>query len=288
MAAAGVAARRVCEQMIEDGRVQVNGKTVRGLPVFVRPGEDRISVDGRPLPHRRPRPVYLMINKPARVLTTLADEPGVGRTTVLDLIDHPDKGRLFPVGRLDYETMGLVLLTSDGTLANRLTHPRYGVAKTYRAEVKGVLDVMAAQRIQKGLVKELRRGDRVSGRVVPSRPAGTEEGTGAGTGGPDAPCSPASRVQLDIAGYEEDRTILAITLREGRAGNIGKMLAVVGCPVKKLERTAIGPLELTAVARGKWRELTRPEVHALKAAGREAEAKAAGPRRPRPAQESRS
>jgi 23S rRNA pseudouridine2605 synthase len=267
----------VCETMIEEGRVSVNGKVVKGLPAFVDPGEDRIVVDGRPLARARPRPIYIMVNKPARVLTTAADEPGIGRTTVLDLVDHPAKPRLFPVGRLDYDTMGLVLLTNDGAMANRLTHPRYGVPKSYRAEVKGVLDVMAAMRVQRALAKELRKADRFAGKVMPGAPKAIAQ-TGGDAAQGDGPASgPAERVELTIAGYEEDRTVLTITLREGRAGNIGKMLSLVGCPVKKLERTAIGPLELEAVARGRWRELTRPEVHALKAAVREV-ARAAGER----------
>lgn len=261
--------------MIEEGRVSVNGRVIKALPVFVDPQKDRIVVDGRPVARKRPRPVYIMVNKPARVLTTAADEPGVGRTTVLDLVDHPSKARLFPVGRLDYDTMGLVLLTNDGALANRLTHPSYGVSKTYRAEVKGVLDVMAAMRVQKSLAKELRRADRQAGRVVPGAAAKAEEH--ASGGGEAAPLTAGEagglgagqgRVELAIAGYEEDRTVLLITLREGRAGSIGKMLSLAGCPVRKLERTAIGPLQLAGVARGRWRELERPEVHALKAAAR--------------------
>lgn len=290
LAAAGVGARRACEAMIEEGRVSVNGRTVKSLPVFVVPEKDRIEVDGRPVARRRPRPVYIMVNKPARVLTTSADEPGIGRTTVLDLVDHPAKPRLFPVGRLDYDTMGLVLLTNDGALANRLSHPRYGVTKTYRAEVKGVLDVMAAQRVQKALVKELRKADRHSGRVAPGVAAAAERHA-SGQGAESAPSALGAatggtgRVELAIAGYEEDRTVLRITLREGRAGSIGKMLSLAGCPVKKLERVAIGPLTLIGIARGRWRELERPEVHAIKAAARGGPGPGAapGPAKRRPA-----
>jgi len=257
--------------------VSVNGKVVKGLPAFVDPEKDRIVADGRPVARQRPRPIYIMVNKPARVLTTAADEPGMERTTVLDLVDHPAKPRLFPVGRLDYDTMGLVLLTNDGAMANGLTHPSYGVPKTYRVEVKGVLDVMAAMRVQKALVKELRRADRYVGRVVPGAASKAEAHAAGGAplepahiAAPGGLSGAAGRVELAIAGYEEDRTVLLITLREGRSGSIGKMLSLAGCPVKKLERTAIGPLQLTAVARGRWRELERPEVHALKAAVRAA------------------
>jgi pseudouridine synthase len=249
MAAAGVGARRVCERMIEEGRVRVNGRIVRGLPAFVG-DEDRIEVDGRPLPaKRRVRPIYIMVNKPERVLTVAADEGG--RKTVMDLVDHPSAGRLFPVGRLDFGTPGLVLLTNDGALANRLTHPRYGVPKTYRAVVKGSLDAVGLERAGRALLKELRKADRRDGRVVPT--------AAAASGG-------TSRLQLAVAGSEEGRPVLRITVRDGRSGNIGAMLAASGIQVKKLERVAIGPLELRGVGRGRWRELERDEVRALKKA----------------------
>ena len=254
LAAAGVGARRVCERMIEEGRVRVNGRIVKTLPVFINPAQDRVEVDGRPIGVRaRPRPVYIMVNKPERVITSTADEPGAERRTVLSLVDHPSAGRLFPVGRLDFQTAGLVLLTNDGALANRLTHPKFGVAKTYRAVVRGILDEMALDRGRRGLLKELRKADRRDGRVLPAGPA-------------------PERLEMVIAGYEEGGTILRITIRDGKAGNIGAMLAGGGIVVKKLERTAIGPVELRAVARGQWRELTRDEVRVLKKAG--------GPRTP--------
>src|SRR5690606_13551855 len=146
MADAGVASRRACEELIARGAVEVNGEVVTELPIFVDPREDRILVEGRPLPKRGggDRNIYIMLNKPERTLTTVTDErefggEGGGRRTVMDLVDHPARARLFPVGRLDYATRGLVLLTNDGELANKLTHPRYGVHKTYEAVVKGVL-----------------------------------------------------------------------------------------------------------------------------------------------------
>jgi pseudouridine synthase len=248
LAAAGVGARRACERMIEDGRVRVNGRIVKSLPAFVNPATDHVDVDGRPISVRkRPRPIYIMVNKPERVLTSTSDEPGVDRKTVMSLVDHPSAGRLFPVGRLDFLTAGLVLLTNDGALANRLTHPRYGVPKTYRAVVRGILDETALDRGRRGLLKELRKADRREGRVVPGDALG--------------------RLEMTIAGYEQESTVLRITVRDGKAGNIGAMLAGGGIQVKKLERTAIGPVELRAVARGQWRELDRNEVRALKKAG---------------------
>jgi 23S rRNA pseudouridine2605 synthase len=248
LAAAGVGARRVCERLIEEGRVEVNGETISSLPAFVEPRSDRITVDGRPISLERTRPIYLMVNKPERILVTSADEPGFDRPTVTDLVDHPAKRRLFPVGRLDYNTAGLVLLTSDGALANRLTHPRFGVPKTYRALVKGDLNPASLQRLHGALVKDMRRTDKTSARVRP-------RAAGAG-------------IELRIGGRDQGRTILEIEIREGRTGNLARSLAAAGVHVRKLERTAIGPLRLTGLARGRWRELERDEVHALKSAAR--------------------
>jgi len=128
MADAGVAARRVCEQLIEEGKVRVNGRVTKKLPVFVDPQEDRIEVSGR-LIQPPARHVYIMLNKPERVLVAAADEPGLERTKVTDLVRHALAPRLFPVGRLEWDAQGLVLLTNDGAFAQRLTHPRYSVPK---------------------------------------------------------------------------------------------------------------------------------------------------------------
>lgn len=248
LAAAGIGARRACETLIERGHVQVNGKTINRLPAFVDPDSDRITVDGRPIAPPQ-KPVWLMVNKPARVLTTTDDE--IGRTTIMELVDHPARARLFPVGRLDFETTGLVLLTNDGELANKLTHPRFGVPRTYRAEVKGTLDATSLALLQRDLIKNQRKDDkrlqRETGRTRPT-PAGS------------------ARIELSIVGREAGRTVITITLREGRTGNIASMLAGAGANVRKLERTAIGPLLLNNVASGKWRELERREIRALKAA----------------------
>jgi pseudouridine synthase len=249
LAAAGVAARRAAEELIENGRVTVNGRTVSRLPVFVDPGEDRISVDGRPIPKAQ-RPVYIMVNKPERMLTVAADEPGLDRATVLDLIDHPARPRLVPVGRLDWTTTGLILLTNDGEAVNRLTHPRYGVTKTYRAAVRGKLDEAAVSTVQSRIARLIKKDDRQSGRVRPGTAARPSAG----------------RIQMEIEALHPDRTDLLITLREGRTGNLAKMLAGAGVSVKKLERIAIGPIELRALARGRWRELDRTEIAALRAA----------------------
>lgn len=241
MADAGIASRRDCEALIEEGRVEVNGSIVMDLPVWVNPREDRIVVDGRPLPARE-RHVYVLLNKPARTLTTVEDEPGADRRTVMDLVDLPLKAKLVPVGRLDYDTLGLLILTNDGELTNRLTHPRYGVPKRYRAVVKGVLEESDIEELEQGIYLAERRDGRTVGAVR------------------------TARVELTVLRAERDRTTLEITLREGRNRQVRRMLAAVGLPVKRLERVGMGPLSLKGVARGSWRELTRGEVVALRRA----------------------
>jgi pseudouridine synthase len=255
LADAGVAARRVCEALIEEGHVAVNGKTVTRLPIFVDPENDRITVDGKGIRRSGVRRLYIMLNKPSRMLTTTADEPGLDRATIMELVDHPARARLVPVGRLDFHTAGLVLLTNDGAMVNRLTHPRYGVPKTYRCVLKGTWDEAKVSRLELVLNRAQKKDDRRIGRVAPSA---------------------GSRVRLGIVKQQRGTTTLAITLREGRTGNIAKMLAGAGAPVRSLERVAMGPLELVGVARGQWRELERGEVQALKKAmrGRTDETKA--------------
>ncbi len=251
MADAGVAARRACEDLIRGGQVEGNGELVTDLPVFVDPSEDKITIDGRPLP-RPERHIYVMLHKPRRTLTTAKDEDdlagggdgGSGRRTVLDLVDHPARARLFPVGRLDYDTTGLVLLTNDGELANRLTHPRYEVHKTYRAVVKRRMDEEAVEALRNGLYLADRREGRTTGA---SRTAG---------------------VDLEIVRYLGQNTVLDITLREGRNRQVRRMLAQVGCPVKKLTRIKMGPLSLKGVGLGAWRELTAKEVRSLRKAAK--------------------
>ena len=256
LAAAGVAARRAAEEMIEEGRVEVNGRVVTQLPVFVDPAEDRITVDGRPLPKAQ-RPIYIMVNKPERMLTVSADEPGMDRATVLDLIDHPARPRLVPIGRLDWNTPGLVLLTNDGNAVNRLTHPRYGVSKLYRAVVRGGIDAAASRDLEQRIQKLIRKDDKLAGRVRPG----------------------AGRVRIEVETSDADRSTILITV-QGRVGNLASMFAGAGVAVRKLERIAIGPVELRGLARGRWRELEREEIHALRAAVKGKRTEAAKPAPP--------
>jgi len=143
LARAGIGSRRHCEELVEQGQVRVNGRVVDELPAWVDPMADDIVVNGRPVP-KAERHVYVMLYKPRNTLSTLSDPDH--RRTVADLVQHPSVDRLYPVGRLDYDTMGLLLMTNDGELANRLTHPRYGVHKTYRAVVKGAVSGRGASR----------------------------------------------------------------------------------------------------------------------------------------------
>lgn len=231
--------------MIEDGRVRVNGEKVTRLPVFVDPATDRIDVDGVGVRETQ-RHLYVMLHKPAGVLVVNFDEPGFDRATVAQLVDHPSGSRLFPVGRLDIESTGLVLLTNDGEMANRLTHPRYGIAKTYDVAVRGSLDQAAIDAIRLKFRATARRADVESGSTRSLRH------------------DPAP--EITIHKREKDKTVLRVTLREARNRQLRDVLAHLGMPVKKLDRVAIGPLELSGVAMGHWRELTRDELSMLRKA----------------------
>jgi len=241
LADAGVASRRACEELVRAGRVEVNGLPVTDLPAWVDPRRDEVRVDGR-----RVRPaaaaVTVVFNKPARSLTTAADEPGMDRRTVVDMVRHPLADRLFPVGRLDYDTTGLLLLTNDGELANRLAHPRYEIPKTYRAIVSGVLDDRSLATLRRGVVLAHRRAGRTDGaeRTQP--------------------------VEVRVLRQDRDRAQLELTLHEGRNREVRRVLARVGCPVRKLERVAIGPVRLGSLRRAHWRDIRPGELKALRRA----------------------
>lgn len=230
MADAGVASRRACEELIREGHVKVNGRTVTDLPVWVDPAEDHIVVKGRPL-QPVAGPVYVMLNKPTRTLCAASDEPGADRLTVIDLVQHYSKARLFPVGRLDYDTTGLLILTNDGDLAHKLTHPRFGGLRVYEAIVAGI--------VKQDELNELNR------RLSRSRKA-------------DA------IVPIEMIDVDDGRSVLRITLQESRGKSVQDLLAKLGHHVKKLERIGFGPLKLSGVPVGQWRDLEKREVIALK------------------------
>jgi len=253
LADAGVASRRQCEELILAGQVRVNGRLVAGMPAWVDPARDKITVDGKPM---RPtirglssdRKVYVMLNKPRRVITTAHDPQG--RRTVVDMIDLPDAPRLFPVGRLDADSSGLILLTNDGDLAQQLTHPSYEVTKEYHVSIKGRLTDEDVQILKRGLFL-----------ASPRRKSAT--------GG----AKRASMQQLKKLGYSRgktgnERTRLAVTLAEGQNREIRRMMARLGFTVRRLERVAIGPLKLKGLGPGQWRLLTGREIGMLKRAGR--------------------
>jgi 23S rRNA pseudouridine2605 synthase len=228
IAAAGVASRRAAEQLIEEGRVSVDGATVRVQGMRVDPARARVEVDGERI-NVDPRHVYILLNKPAGVVTTASDPRG--RRTVLDLIKT--KKRVYPVGRLDADTVGLVLLTDHGELTHRLTHPRFEVPRRYLAEVRGNMSKEAVQR----LIAGVRLEDGVA------RAA-------------------AVRVRRRAA----SRSLVEVTMTEGRKHEVRRMLDAVGYPVLNLVRIAFGPLVLGDLASGDSRRLTAEEVGRLLAA----------------------
>jgi 23S rRNA pseudouridine2605 synthase len=230
---AGVASRRASEELITQGRVEVNGETVRTLGSKADPATDVIKVDGRRLRFDI-RQRYLVLHKPKNVVTTRKDPEG--RRTVIELLKGV-REYVYPVGRLDYDSEGLLLLTSDGDLAAKLTHPRHAVERVYEAVVVGS---PAEEDLEK-----LRRGIFLDG----ARTA-TAQVKRAGTVG-------KGRAEL---------TRLTITLREGRNRQVRRMCASIGHPVRKLVRTRMGPIKLGDLRPGHWRDLTEAEIQKLKAA----------------------
>ena len=219
LARAGVASRRGADELIKGGRVTVNGKPGR-LNTFVA-ARDRVELDGRPL--ARQRLAYVLLNKPAGIVTTARD-PG-GRPTVVALVGHAS--RIVPVGRLDADTTGALLLTNDGELAHRLAHPRYEVDKVYVADVDGDLSPETLARLERGVELE-------DGRTAPARARRLGRG----------------RVEL--------------VLHEGRKHQVKRMLEAVGHPVRRLHRSGYGPLTLDGLEQGEWRELTADEIAVLR------------------------
>jgi len=229
LAAAGVGSRRHCEELIGAGRVEVDGQVVRRFGARVDPEHQIIRVDGKRIPARQDV-VYLAFNKPRGVLTAMSDDRG--RKTIVDFLGMRAE-RLFHVGRLDYDTEGLMLLTNDGELAHRLAHPSYEVAKTYWAEVPGPVPRDLGRRLQAGV--ELEDGVAVADKF---------------------------RVLEQSGG----RAMVEITLHEGRKHIVRRMLAEVGHPVSRLLRTTVGPIRLGALRPGATRDLTTKEIGELYAA----------------------
>jgi len=238
LAGAGVASRRASEALIVAGRVSVNGQVVTELGTRVVPGRDVIAVDGERLPLAAEERVYVVLNKPRGILSAVVDARG--RRTVTDLVDVD--ARLFPVGRLDLNSEGLVLLTNDGELTQRLTHPRYGHEKEYQVLVEGLPS-------ERTLLKWRRGSLQLDGESA-------------------APCR-VERLRTEPGVCQgKDGTWLQVVMREGRKRQIRRTAFALGHPVHQLIRTRIGPLQLGNLKVGMWRHLTPAEVKALRSAGK--------------------
>jgi 23S rRNA pseudouridine2605 synthase len=245
MAQAGLGSRRHNETLIEAGRVRVNGKVAR-LGDKADPAVDKVEVDGAPLKLDDATAIYIALNKPRNVLSSLEDEMGEDRLTVRDLVNLP--GHLYPVGRLDRESEGLILMTNDGDMAHKLTHPRYGHDKVYRVTVEG--------RPPADVLDKWRRSVLLDGR-------------------------PTLPVKIDVVQQQKEYAVLRITMREGRKRQIRRIAALLGHPVRQLVREQIGPLRLGELRPGRWRHLTAQEVKALREVTRSKEKRRPGARPPR-------
>lgn len=242
MASAGVASRRKSEEIILQGRVTVNRKVVTELGTKVDPERDEIRVDGQRI-ETKSRYVYVMLNKPRGVLSVMEDERG--RSALGELVQAPT--RLYPVGRLDATSEGLILLTNDGELANLLTHPRYMHEKEYIALVNGHPTEKTLEAWQRGVLLD------------------------------DKLTAPA---RIDVIRRDRDSTLLRIGMREGRKRQIRRVAALLGHPVRELRRVRLGPLQLGSLEPGQWRYLTAKEIGELESLKRQARSQQK--RRPRP------
>jgi pseudouridine synthase len=235
LSAAGVASRRAAERLIAEGRVSVNGETVRELGTKADAARDEIRVDGRRI-GQAAEPLYFLLNKPRGYVTTRSDPEG--RPTVLTLM--PDvRAYIFPVGRLDYDSEGLLILTNDGDLAARLTHPSHEVPREYQARILGVPDDHDLARLRHGIVLDGRR----------TAPAGVR--------------------LLKAAGGRVPHALVAITLHEGRTRQVRRMCEAIGHRVTDLRRVRFGPIADDRLKLGRYRPLTGKEIAALRAAASE-------------------
>jgi len=227
LASCGLGSRRKCEALITDCRVAVNGRMAFELSTVVDPRRDKVTLDGAAV--RPPaEKTYILINKPLGYLTTVSDPHG--RPTVMDLLPS-ERGRLFPAGRLDHDTTGLLLVTDDGALAFRLTHPRYGVEKRYVAVVEGQPSRAALDALRKGILLD------------------------------DGPARPAA-VRVLEEGRQRSR--VEITLHEGRKRQVRRMMEAVNCPVIELARVGLAFLEMESLKPGSHRKLKSSEVSRLR------------------------
>lgn len=226
---AGISSRRKAASIIEEGRVRVNDKIVRKKGFAVNPDKDKIVVDGKRL--RFKEKVYLLLNKPKGILTSRYDPEG--RKTVFDILPREFR-ELHPVGRLDKDTTGLLLLTNDGEVTYRLTHPRFGIRKIYRVCCKGRIGDKEKKRLERGMVIEGRK---------------------------------TARAKVDVVHADEKMSKLFIEIHEGRKRQIRSMFLFLGHPIKKLERIGYEFLKLGPLKKGEFRHLSKKEVERLKQMG---------------------
>jgi len=229
IANAGITSRRFAEKLIDSGRVSLNGKVVTTLGVKADPSKDKIRINGKLLSHSEPK-LYILLNKPSGYITSLKDPEG--RPTVMDLLGNI-RQRVYPVGRLDYDTEGLLIITNDGHFANNLMHPRHKVQKTYLVKIQG--------QISEKSMKNLIKGVYIDGRK-------------------------ATPIAIKKKGLREKNSWIEITLQEGRNRQVKRMLEILGYRVIKLKRTSYGSLSLKGIPLGAYRFLTRFEVAKLKKA----------------------
>ncbi len=226
IAQAGIASRRKADELITNGNVKVNGAVMKELGYDVKDGDD-VQVNGTQVKNNR-KLVYVLVNKPLGMITSAKDEKD--RATVMELVQDIDE-RLFPVGRLDYNTTGALIMTNDGELTYRITHPKHELEKTYRALVKGV--------VSEEKVRRLRSGVDIGGYITKK-----------------------AKVQIIKGG--QNSTLVEVSIHEGKNRQVRKMFAAVGNPVQELERVAIGKIRLGHLRPGHYRKLTREEVEYLK------------------------
>jgi 23S rRNA pseudouridine2605 synthase len=226
LAECGIASRRKCEQLILDGKVKVNGKTIRELGVKVDPNKDVVEYNGKVVTKVN-KNIYIMLNKPVGYITTVKDQ--FDRPSVIDFVNIDD--RVYPIGRLDYDTSGLLLLTNDGDLANKLMHPRHKINKVYIAQIKGVPDKMKLDMFRNGLYIDNYK---------------------------------TAKAEIDILKVTNGNSTVRIVIHEGRNRQIRKMCELIGHPVLKLKRVKIGNLDIGNLKTGQWRYLSKDEVEYLK------------------------
>ena len=225
LAQCGVSSRRGAEQIIQESRVAVNGTVVTEMGIKVKKG-DKVTVDGQLVKQEKSK-YYILLNKPSGVLSSVKDDRG--RDCVVDLIEGID-ARLYPVGRLDYDTTGLLLLTNDGDFMQRVTHPSFEIWKTYQAVVKGVPTETDVKRFAEGIMLD-------DGKTLPA--------------------------VLDVVGYKGSNAIVEVSIREGRNRQVRRMLERIGHPVNSLKRISFGSLELGDLKPGKWRHVKPEEIARL-------------------------